>query len=1581
MADKLDGSAIVANTIPGTKIQSGTITTAQLDPAIATAVNTPLHPKISSLSYPGDDLAANTGGGDSIVINGSGFGTNVQVYINNNAVPSLVRNNANAITITTAAQAAGTYLVYLINTDDGGTAILVPGIQYSGTPTWVTTSPLDQQQALSAWSISLSATGDSPIVYTLQAGSSLPDGITLAANGLISGTMTSPPAEDTTYNFTVVATDPELQDTPKAFSVSVTVVVDPQFQYTTLLLQADGTNNGNNHAFLDSSNNNFAITRNGNATQGSFTPFSPTGWSNYFDGNGDYLSLPDNAAFDIGLSGSPFTLECFFYPTTSSTDYQMLFGRGGGFAGWNGTNGWQITFFLYNNLLYLQYWSGSALVTFTVPLNAASIANQWNHLVASYNGTNVSLYANGTRLGTATATFGKPSASNITHIGKSVVSAETYYPTGYISNFRIVKGSAVYDPTQTNLTVPTTTLTSISNTSLLTCQSNRFRDASNNNFTVTRFGDVSVQTFSPFATNIAYSPAVHGGSAYFDGSGDYLTLSGNPTLTTNFTIEFWFYMPSWGDRVFLSQGGGAGSFSTTNGVAFQIYSTSTTFYFQWSNGAGSFAEINTATSGIVPNAWHHVAIGNNGTTTRVWIDGVSVGTNTAVPTWGYPSSRSTYVGYISYSSSYVSLGYMAGVRMVNLDVYGAGNTSITIPTSPPSNIANTSLLCNFTNAQIYDAAAGIILETVGDAKVNTAIKKFGAGSMVFDGTGDWLIGPSNPSASFESGDFTIEGWIYPTVVTGTDRCIWETRSSGSDAGMVFFIDTNAKLSTYTSGAIRTVTSQSVVANTWQHIAICRASGVMTTYVNGVASNTASYSSAITCPGAVRIGVRQDNAQPYTGYIDDLRITKGLARYRYNFTPPTRAFSTKGGTQTLTADEDFEYTTLLLSGNGTNNQNNHTFLDSSNNNFTITRNGNATQGTFSPFSQTGWSNYFDGSGDSLSLADNAAWNMGSGNFTAECWIYPTSFANEAMIMGQWSGDLGGTGLNWALMFSSGSTGYLRLITSSNGSSVLFDLSTSTFTLLLNQWQHIAAVRNGNIFTIYVNGISIASTTNSSSLYDATNSFTIGAESNTPSQYFQGYISNLRVVKGTAVYTANFTPGTTPLTAIANTSLLTCQSNRFVDNSTNNFAITRTGDVSVQAFSPFAPTASYAAANVGGSAYFDGSGDYLAYSNPSTDVRQWWTTDYTLECWVYATTWSGWTYIDGGTLVSPIMFSHNIFNSTTYYWGFGPHSDGKLYFSYWNGSTRQTVASTQTMSLGQWNHIAMTKTSSGVTLFVNGIANATTALVGTPQSDAATPINVGAGNNSYLNGYIHNLRVVKGNAIYSGNFTPPTAPLTNIANTSLLLNFTNAGITDATAKNVLETVGDAKISTVQSKFGGSSIAFDGSGDSVKMLTAPYFQLGASDFTLEFWFYLNSINSSGIDANSPVLFTIGWNWGSFSPLLIAQVSNVLIAYSSSSNSSWDIFSGNTISPTLSASRWYHFAMTRYGSTFRFFIDGNQHTSITNSSAFTSAITNPTTIGSQSSTTQGFMNGYIDDFRFTRGIARYVQNFTPPTTAFLTR
>ncbi|MFN9904117.1 MAG: hypothetical protein ACK55Z_36135, partial [bacterium] len=111
-----------------------------------------------------------------------------------------------------------------------------------------------------------------------------------------------------------MATDAQNQDSTRQFTVTTTSGEGVLFANNVLLIHADGTNNQNNHAFLDSSNNNLSITRTVNPHQGSFSPFSQTGWSNYFDGDNDTLRMSGNV-----LSGAGnVTIECWIYPETSS---------------------------------------------------------------------------------------------------------------------------------------------------------------------------------------------------------------------------------------------------------------------------------------------------------------------------------------------------------------------------------------------------------------------------------------------------------------------------------------------------------------------------------------------------------------------------------------------------------------------------------------------------------------------------------------------------------------------------------------------------------------------------------------------------------------------------------------------------------------------------------------------------------------------------------------------------------------------------------------------------------------------------------------------------------------------------------------------------------------------------------------------------------------------------------------------------------------------------------------------------------------------------------------------------------------
>ena len=197
----------------------------------------------------------------------------------------------------------------------------------------------------------------------------------------------------------------------------------------------------------------------------------------------------------------------------------------------------------------------------------------------------------------------------------------------------------------------------------------------------------------------------------------------------------------------------------------------------------------------------------------------------------------------------------------------------------------------------------------------------------------------------------------------------------------------------------------------------------------------------------------------------------------------------------------------------------------------------------PYTPGYYSNYFDGTGDYLTVPANAAFGFGTGDFTIETWTYVTGTPTTAYV--------------FDMRFGGGDL--TALILQTNGSYVVYvngeTASVTPATSYLNRWVHWAIVRSSGTVRVYADGIQSATFSAAGSII--TSGLALGARTNLV-ETLQGYISNFRIVKGTAVYTSAFTPSTTPLTAISGTSLLTCQSNRFIDNSTNNFTLTVAGD---------------------------------------------------------------------------------------------------------------------------------------------------------------------------------------------------------------------------------------------------------------------------------------------------------------------------------------------------------------------------------------------------------------------------------------
>jgi alpha-tubulin suppressor-like RCC1 family protein len=223
--------------ILGNQITSYTIDTVQLSNTATAAFAKTLAPKVlyanvaNSLYYTLDDTAVNVGGG-YIVVTGAEFQSGATVLIDTTPASAVTYVNSTTLQVQVPTKSAASYNLYVVN-PDGGVGIKVSGITYSSEPTWVTTSPLSDQLANTAFGVNLSATGATS--YSVAAGSTLPAGTTLAANGYFSGTVSI--GAETTYTFSVVATDAELQDSSKTFQVTVTVT--PQTR-----LYGWGNNNG-----------------------------------------------------------------------------------------------------------------------------------------------------------------------------------------------------------------------------------------------------------------------------------------------------------------------------------------------------------------------------------------------------------------------------------------------------------------------------------------------------------------------------------------------------------------------------------------------------------------------------------------------------------------------------------------------------------------------------------------------------------------------------------------------------------------------------------------------------------------------------------------------------------------------------------------------------------------------------------------------------------------------------------------------------------------------------------------------------------------------------------------------------------------------------------------------------------------------------------------------------------------------------------------------------------------------------------------------------------------------------------------
>ena len=574
--------------------------------------------------------------------------------------------------------------------------------------------------------------------------------------------------------------------------------------------------------------------------------------------------------------------------------------------------------------------------------------------------------------------------------------------------------------------------------------------------------------------------------------------------------------------------------------------------------------------------------------------------------------------------------------------------------------------------------------------------------------------------SLGTGDFTIECWAMH-ISHGTDMNLFNlydgssrkffvqarVNNSANDFHCRFYGSSNQ----YNSNSVEWQNNNNALY-TWYHVAVCRASGTFRIFLNGVLVSSEHNTSSENLGNVDRLRVGYmagDSIKYWDGYVQDVRF--------YNAAKYTSNFSVPSGNSNIVAD--------CPSGVAVPRK-----FD-----FSVLENGSVT---------------INKGSDYLNIPNSSDFDLGS-SWTIEFWFYPFD-TTDAKIMGT-RGDSSPRG--WEIVYWNG--GYVGIEQYGDQSTSGQQRGTKQVRPLA--WHHIAITHNGTNTRTYIDGFADLNYTGSSGSNwgSGGHSLRIGRPEN-HDEAGRYAISNLRIVKGTVVYTTNFTPPITPLTNITNTKLLCCNSkistaHATVSPTASGPSITAVGGITHSTDDPYSSSE--------GSTFNSGTG-YLRSVSDSYIIGY---GDFTIECWLKSTNASGsnqegiWTILSGSN-----DFSGGTSNQIRFVQGrdgTGSGQDGGLEVFINDeamGTTGQDV-----LAENVWTHVAVTRQSGLVKIFVGGVVKASAYLRGhIPGNRFIT----GYYDNNYtFQGNMADLRFVNGRAVYTGNFTPPTSPLPNVPNAVL------------------------------------------------------------------------------------------------------------------------------------------------------------------------------------------------------------------------
>lgn len=439
---------------------------------------------------------------------------------------------------------------------------------------------------------------------------------------------------------------------------------------------------------------------------------------------------------------------------------------------------------------------------------------------------------------------------------------------------------------------------------------------------------------------------------------------------------------------------------------------------------------------------------------------------------------------------------------------GSGGTCIT----DPYYTSNVVLLLH--GEDLTDSSPNVkTISSAGSASASSAYKKFGTKSIAVVNTGDYLYTPSSTDFNL-TGDFTIECWVYRTVTKGSYAQGILVRRVYNNTGSGTWRLTEDAFQNLQNPAL--VIGFAIPYNTWTHVAITRDTGVIRAFINGILASSMTDTTNFSNSQQMFIGRDWDGASNtvFGGYLDEVRITKGVSRYPKVIEVPTVA---------KTSITDSSWSNVILSLNFENN-----VSDSSNSGRTVTEIGDVTFSSSSKFGS--YCGEFDGSNDYLTISTPADFAIDA-DYTIEAWIKPTAVAGSHRYIFSLCETLTGAFAYFyvAVMANGALATYCQPTTGGGGPYVT---SVSGLVTADGLWHHVAFSRSGVNAFLFYDGAHVASTgawpayPAAKCNYAGVGGIANGYYSPPDAGRFAGFIDGLVVTKGTARYKTFFTPPVYP-----------------------------------------------------------------------------------------------------------------------------------------------------------------------------------------------------------------------------------------------------------------------------------------------------------------------------------------------------------------------------------------------------------------------------------------------------------------------